>query len=144
MPDAVVVGSGPNGLSAAIELARNGLRVHVQEAEPVIGGGTRSAALTLPGFVHDVCSAVHPFARASPFFRTLPLDTYGLEWIEPPAMLAHPFDDGGCSMIYRSVEQTAAGLGRDAAAYRRLVGSIVDAWPHIERSVLGPVRWPAH
>src|SRR5207249_9093357 len=99
---------------------------------------------TLPGFVHDVCSAVHPFARASPFFRTLPLALYGLEWIEPPAMLAHPFDDGGCAMIYRSVEQTAAGLSRDAAAYRRLIGSIVDAWPRIERSVLGPVRWPGH
>ena len=143
-PDAVVVGSGPNGLAAAIAIAQAGRKVAVFEAEPVIGGGTRSAELTLPGFVHDVCSAVHPFARASPFFRTLPLALYGLEWIEPPAMLAHPFDDGGCAMIYRSVEQTAAGLSRDAAAYRRLIGSIVDAWPRIERSVLGPVRWPAH
>ena len=143
-PDAVVVGSGPNGLAAAIVIAQSGRKVAVFEAEPVIGGGTRSAALTLPGFVHDVCSAIHPFGRASPFFRTLPLDTYGLEWIEPPAMLAHPFDDGGCAMIYRSLEQTTAGLGGDAAVYRRLIGSIVDAWPRIERSVLGPLAWPKH
>src|SRR5204863_6783511 len=138
-PDAVIVGSGPNGLAAAIVIAQTGRKVVVFEAEPVIGGGVRSAQLTLPGFVHDICSAVHPFARVSPFFRTLPLEAYGLEWIEPPAMLAHPFDDGSCSLVFRSVAQTAAGLRGDAAAYRDLVGSIVDAWPRIEASVLGPL-----
>jgi phytoene dehydrogenase-like protein len=143
-PDAIVVGSGPNGLAAAIAIAQAGRSVLVVEAEPTIGGGARSAALTLPGFVHDICSAVHPFARASPFFRTLPLEAHGLEWIEPPAMLAHPFDDGSCSVIHRSVQSTAAGLRRDGEAYRRLLGAIVEAWPLLEGSVLGPLRWPRH
>src|SRR5947209_20558772 len=93
-PDAIVIGAGPNGLAAAIVLAQAGRTVTVFEAEQTIGGGARSAELTLPGFVHDVCSAIHPFAVASPLFRTLPLAEHGLEWIEPPAMLAHPFDDG--------------------------------------------------
>src|SRR5436309_6262980 len=104
--DAVVIGSGPNGLAAAITLARAGRSVLVLEAEPTIGGGARSAELTLPGFVHDVCSAIHPFGRASPFFRTLPLEQHGLHWIEPPLMLAHPFDDGRCATIDRSVDRT--------------------------------------
>src|SRR5262249_23135452 len=117
-PDAIVVGSGPNGLAAAIVIAQAGRQVIVYEAEPVVGGGVRSAELTLPGFVHDVCSAVHPFAKASPFFRTLPLDRYGLQWIEPPAMLAHPFDDGACRVVYRSLERTAGELEGDGAAYR--------------------------
>jgi phytoene dehydrogenase-like protein len=143
-PDAIVVGSGPNGLAAAIVIAQTGRSVTVFEAEPTIGGGARSAELTLPGFVHDVCSAVHPFARASPLFRTLPLATYGLDWIEPPVMLAHPFDDGSCSVIHRSLHQTAAGLHGDGAAYRNLMSPIVDAWPQLEQSVLGPLRWPRH
>ena len=90
MYDAVVVGSGPNGLAAAVELARNGRSVAVLEAEDVVGGGVRSAELTLPGFVHDVCSAIHPTGYASPFFRALPLAEHGLEWVHPPASLAHP------------------------------------------------------
>ena len=143
-PDAIVVGSGPNGLAAAIVIAQTGRKVIVFEAEPTIGGGVRSAELTLPGFVHDVCSAVHPLAVKSPFFRTLPLESHGLEWIEPPAMVAHPFDDGTGAIIYRSIERTAADLGRDGAAYRRLVGPIVDAWPQIEMNVLGPPSLPRH
>ena len=97
MPDAIVVGSGPNGLAAAIELARSGLSVRVLEAADTVGGGARSAELTLPGFVHDVCSAIHPLGIASPFFRTLPLADHGLEWIEPPVALAHPFDETATS-----------------------------------------------
>src|SRR5262245_5187566 len=142
--EAAIVGSGPNGLAAAIAIAQTGRKVIVFEAEPRPGGGVRSEALTLPGFVHDVCSAVHPLAIASPFFRTLPLQACGLEWIEPPIMLAHPFDDGTCAAIYRSMEQTAAGLGEDGPAYRRLIGSVVDAWPRLEWSVLGPPRVPRH
>ena len=143
-PDAVVVGSGPNGLAAAIVIAETGRKVIVFEAEPAIGGGVRSEELTLPGFVHDTCSAIHPFAAASPFFRTLPLASHGLEWIEPAAMLAHPFDDGTCTLVHRSVERTAAGLDGDGRAYTGLIGSIVEAWPRIEESVLGPLRWPRH
>lgn len=127
--DANVVGSGPNGLAAACVLAQAGWRVTVFEAEPVPGGGVRSAELTLPGFIHDVCSAVFPLAAASPFFRTLPLERYGLEWIRPPAALAHPFDDG-----------TAETLGPDSHAFRSEAAN----WPRIERSVLGPLGWPRH
>src|SRR3954465_10841978 len=108
--DAVVVGSGPNGLSAAIVLAQAGCKVAVFEAEPLIGGGARSAELTLPGFTHDICSAVHPFAVASPFFKTLPLERYGLEWIQPPVMVAHPLDDGTAVSAEKSVAATARSL----------------------------------
>jgi phytoene dehydrogenase-like protein len=126
MPDAVVVGSGPNGLAAAITLARAGRSVLVVEAAETIGGGVRSAELTLPGFVHDVCSAIHPLAKASPFFRELPLAEHGLELVEPPAPLAHPLDDGTAVMLERSVEETAAGLGPDADEYQKLMGPLVD------------------
>lgn len=143
-PDAIVIGAGPNGLAAAIVMAQAGRKVIVFEAEPEVGGGVRSAELTLPGFVHDICSAVHPFARASPLFRTLPLELHGLEWVEPPAMLAHPFDDGRCSLIYRSVERTAIGLERDGGAYRHLIGRMVDAWPKLEGAVLAPPGVPRH
>src|SRR6059036_818111 len=120
-PDAIVVGSGPNGLAAAIVIAQTGRKVIVFEAEPAIGGGVRSAELTLPGFVHDICSAIHPFAVASPLFRTLPLAAHGLEWIEPPIMLAHPFDGGTAASVVRSIEDTAAGLGADGRPYTQLV-----------------------
>ena len=143
-PDAIVIGSGPNGLAAAIALAEAGWKVTVFEAERTIGGGARSAELTLPGFVHDICSAVHATAVASPFFRTLPLENYGLEWIEPSAMLAHPFDDGTAIVVERSIEQTAARLGRDRKAYMRLFGGLARNWPKLEWSVLGPLRWPEH
>src|SRR5690349_17204155 len=114
--DAVVVGAGPNGLAAAITLAQAGRSVVVYEARETIGGGCRSAELTLPGFVHDVCSAIHPLGAASPFFRTLPLEQHGLEWVHSPAPLAHPFDDGTAAVLERSVEATAAALGEDGDA----------------------------
>ena len=126
--DAVIVGSGPNGLAAAITLAQAGLRPLVVERNATIGGGARTAELTLPGFRHDVCSAIHPLGIASSFFRTLPLAEYGLEWILPPVSLAHPLDDGTAVSATRSVEETAAGLGRDATAYRRLFGPLVAQW----------------
>ncbi len=119
--DAIVVGAGPNGLAAAITLARAGRSVVVFEAKDTIGGGSRSMELTLPGFVHDVCSAIHPLGLGSPFFRTLPLEQYGLEWIQPAAALAHPLDDGTAVMLERSIEATSETLGCDAKAYRKLM-----------------------
>src|SRR6059036_313258 len=145
MPDAIVIGSGPNGLSAAIELARNGRSVAVYEANDTIGGGCRSAALTLPGFMHDVCSAFHPLAAASPFFRSLDLAREGLEWIEPPAALAHPLDDGTAIMLERSLDATARALGPDERPYRRLVAPLVRDWDKLAADALGPLlRIPRH
>ncbi len=144
-PDAIVVGAGPNGLAAAIVLARAGLQVVVYEAQPSIGGGCRSDALTLPGFVHDVCSAVYPMGIASPLFRSLPLRDHGLEWIEPPAMLVHPFDDDvPAAVVRRSSSDTAIGLGADAPGYQRLLGAIASSWPLIEDVVLAPPWFPRH
>jgi phytoene dehydrogenase-like protein len=142
--DAIIIGSGPNGLSAAITLARAGWSVLTLEANATLGGGARSAELTLPGFVHDLCSAVHPLAFASPFFRTLPLDRHGLEWIHPPAPLAHPFDDGSAAMLERSIGETAWTLGGDADAWRKLMAPLVDDWSRLEGDLLGPLRWPRH
>ena len=143
MLDAVVIGSGPNGLSAAIALAQAGREVVVYEAREVIGGGAKSAELTLPGFVHDVCSAVHPLGIASPFFQSLPLDQHGLEWIQPAAPLAHPFDDGPPAMLQRSLDATAAALGKDEKAWRRLFEFSLKNWPDLKRDLLGPLRIPA-
>jgi phytoene dehydrogenase-like protein len=144
MPDAIVVGAGPNGLAAAIELARAGLSVRVLEAAETVGGGARSAELTLPGFMHDVCSAIHPLGVASPFFRTLPLAEHGLEWIEPPAALAHPFDDGTAALLERSPEAAMRDLGGDEARWRRLFAPLArDAEPLLE-DVLAPLHVPAH
>lgn len=144
MPDAIVIGSGPNGLAAAIALAQAGRSVVLYEAAGTIGGGARSAELTLPGFVHDVCSAAHPLAVISPFLRTLPLASHGLEWIEPPAAMAHPFDDGTAVTVERSIERTAAQFGRDAQAYRALMEPLAREWPKLERAVLGPPALPRH
>ena len=142
--DAVVVGAGPNGLAAAVELARNGRSVAVLEADTAIGGGTRSAELTLPGFVHDLGSAIHPLGYASPFFQQLPLEDHGLEWIHPPAPLAHPFDDGSAVVLERSVEETATSLGPDEDAYRRLMGGIVADTDKIISAFLGRPRLIRH
>ncbi|TMK74557.1 MAG: NAD(P)/FAD-dependent oxidoreductase [Actinobacteria bacterium] len=142
--DAIVVGSGPNGLGAAIVLARAGRSVLVLEAKETIGGGTRSAELTRAGFVHDVCSAIHPMALGSPFLRELPLAEHGLELIHPPSPLAHPFDDGTAAVLERSVEATAEGLGADAESYRRLMGPLADAANEVIGDVFGPLRAPRH
>jgi phytoene dehydrogenase-like protein len=143
--DAVVVGSGPNGLAAAIELARAGRSVLVREAAEEIGGGLRSGEVTLPGFVHDLCSAIHPMAAASPFFRSVPLEEHGLEWIEPPLPLAHPLDGERAVLLRRSVDETASALGKDAGAYARIFRPLVKDWPRLEASVLGPlVHVPRH
>jgi phytoene dehydrogenase-like protein len=142
--EAFVIGSGPNGLTAAITLARAGIKVNVLEAQPTIGGGARSGELTLPGFTHDLCSAVHPLALASPVFSTMPLGEHGLHWIHPPAPAAHPLDGGGCVVTHRSVEATAAGLGPDGPAYRRALMPFVTRWPELIEDILGPLRIPAH
>ena len=144
-PDAIVVGSGPNGLAAAITLARAGRSVNVFEAKETAGGGCRSGELTLPGFVHDVCSAVHPLGVGSPFFRSLPLEEHGLTWVHPEVPLAHPLDDGTAVVLERSVEATADSLGRDAAAYRKLMAPLVRDWDKLASQVLGPLlRLPRH
>ena len=140
--DAVVVGAGPNGLAAAIVLARLGYRVLVIEAKETAGGGVRSAELTLPGFVHDVCSAIYPLGAGSPLFRTFPLADFGLQWIQPPAPLAHPLDDGTAVLLERSLEATAAGLGADGQAYQRLMAPLVKDAGDVLRFVLGPFRLP--
>ena len=142
--DAVVVGSGPNGLAAAVVLAQAGAEVVVVEAEETIGGGTRSAELTLPGFLHDVCSAVHPMGILSPLFRRLPLDQHGLEWASPPASVAHPMPEGDAVLVYRSLERTAAGLGRDAKAYEHLVGPLLRDPHGLLADIMAPLRIPEH
>ena len=139
MPDAVVVGSGPNGLAAAIALARAGRSVTVYEANHDVGGGARSAELTLPGFIHDVCSAFHPMGAASPFFRALKLEEHGLEWIQPQAPLAHPLDDGTAVMLERSIDQTARGLGADGHAYASLMSPLAASWTELYDEILGPI-----
>jgi phytoene dehydrogenase-like protein len=141
--DAVVIGSGPNGLSAAVALARAGRSVRVLEARDSVGGGTRSAELTAPGFHHDVCSAIHPMAVASPFLRSLPLRSHGLEWIDP-VPLAHPLDDGSAAMLERSMTDTAAGLGGDGPAYERLIAPFVARAQPLLAELLGPARPPRH
>ncbi len=144
-PDAVVVGAGPNGLAAAITLARAGRSVVMFEARDTVGGGSRSAELTLPGFLHDVCSAVHPLGAASPFFRALPLEEHGLEWVQPEVPLAHPFDDGSAAVLHRSIKATADSLGPDALAYRKLMTPLVGDWDRLCPQVLGPLlRVPRH
>lgn len=139
--DAVIVGSGPNGLAAALTLAQTGRRVLVLEGHATPGGGLRTQELTLPGFRHDICSAVHPLGLGSPFFHGLNLARHGLTWIQPPLPLAHPLDDGPAVLLDRSLEVTAAGLDAgDGAAWRKLMGRTVRDWPRLADTLLGP--WP--
>ena len=140
--DSIVIGGGPNGLAAAITLARAGQSVHVIEARDTIGGGVRSAELTLPGFQHDVCSAIHPLGVGSPFFRDLPLQQHGLAWIFPPYALAHPLDDGTAVVIENSIARSADTMGQDAAAYRRLMEPLVKDWMKLLSDFLGPFPLP--
>jgi len=140
--DAVVVGSGPNGLAAAITLARAGRSVTVLEAADTPGGGARSAALTLPGFTHDVCSAIYPFGRSSPFFAAAGLEAHGLRWVTPPAPFGHPLDDGTAVIVERDVDATAAQLGDDGGAYRRLFEPLARRWDDLAPDVLAPFHIP--
>ena len=142
--DAVVVGAGPNGLAAAIEIARAGRSVRVVEAEPTVGGGCRTEEVTLPGFRHDICSAIHPLALASPLFRSLPLGELGVVWVHPDLPLAHPLDDGSAAVLRRSVEETADGLGPDGRSYRRVMAPLVHAGFELVDAILGPLRVPRH
>jgi phytoene dehydrogenase-like protein len=145
MTRAAIIGSGPNGLSAAITLAQAGVEVCVYEARNTIGGAVSTAEVTLPGFHHDLGSSVYPMGRASPFFRSLPLGDFGLRWIEPDAPLAHPFDDGSAVMLEHDLEATAAGLGADGRAYKRLMHPLVEHWTELCGEILEPlVHWPAH
>jgi phytoene dehydrogenase-like protein len=142
--DAVVVGSGPNGLAAAITIQQKGLSVLLLEGKPTIGGGMRSAELTLPGYIHDICSAIHPMAAGSPFFQTLPLEQHGLEYIYPEVAAAHPLDNGKAAILSGSVEHTAGLLGEDEKAYLNLMGPLVKDWPAIADDVLAPLHFPGH
>jgi phytoene dehydrogenase-like protein len=141
---ATIVGAGPNGLAAAIVLAGAGFNVDVREAASIAGGGARSAELTLPGFIHDLGSAVHPMAVASPFFSTLPLAEAGLRWIAPSAELAHPLDDGTAVTLERGVADTASQLGSDAAAYRHLFAPLLESWDDLRHDLLKAIGWPKH
>jgi phytoene dehydrogenase-like protein len=144
MYDAIVVGSGPNGLAAAITLARAGRSVLVVEGRDTIGGGLRTEELTLPGFLHDTCSAIHPLGVASPFMRSVPLAEHGVEWIHPPVPLAHPLDDGTAVLLERSIDETAAGLGGDAEAWRRLLAPLARDAEALTEGILAPPFPPRH
>ena len=138
--DAIVVGAGPNGLAAAIVLARQGLSVEILEANETIGGGARTAELTLPGFRHDICSAIHPMAMVSPFFKTLPLAEFGLQWLESPYAIAHPLDDGRAAVLELSIDKTAASLGADSEAYRKLMAPFARNAAALFDEILRPIR----
>jgi phytoene dehydrogenase-like protein len=144
--DAVVIGSGPNGLAAAIELATAGRSVRVIEGQETIGGGARTMELTRPGFRHDVCSAVHPLGLGSPFFRRLPLENHGLAWVQPPVPFAHALGPNEAVLVQRSVGATAAELGgTDGEEYQKRMESLLSHWDQIESHILGPpLRFPRH
>ncbi|MHA4896817.1 phytoene desaturase family protein [Pedobacter sp. PWIIR3] len=142
--DAIIVGSGPNGLAAAITLQQQGLSVLLIEGKEVIGGGLTSAEFTLPGFVHDVCSAIHPLAIGSPFFNTLPLEQHGLTYLFPDRAAAHPFDDGTAAILTKSIQETASSLGKDEKTYLEIFEKLAADWPEIASDVLGPLTFPQH
>ncbi|MEB0249258.1 MULTISPECIES: NAD(P)/FAD-dependent oxidoreductase [unclassified Mucilaginibacter] len=142
--DAIIVGSGPNGLAAAILMQQNGLKVLLLEAKSEIGGGLRTAELTLPGFKHDICSAIHPLAAASPFLKTLPLADFGLNYIYPEIDAAHPLEHAKPAILCRSIDLTAQHLGEDEQTYRKLMGSVTKNWPLIDADILGPLHFPKH
>jgi phytoene dehydrogenase-like protein len=139
VPTAVVIGSGPNGLAGAITLAKAGFHVVVHEEKPTVGGGLRTAELTLPGFKHDVCSAIHPLGQYSPFFREANLE---LDWVHPGAPSAHPLDDGTAILMHRDLDHTADGLGGDGPAYRRLLAPVLEEWEAVEPVLLGALPTP--
>lgn len=140
--DAVVVGSGPNGLAAAITLQQTGLSVLLLEKKTTIGGGLSTQQLTLPGFFHDTCSAIHPMAAASPFFQTIPLSEHGLDFVGPTIAAAHPFDDGSAAILARSIHETARSLGKDEQAYLGLMQVIVNDWPRLDKDILAALHIP--
>lgn len=142
--DVAVIGSGPNGLAAGIVAAQRGLRTVIHEANVTIGGGLRSGELTQPGFLHDLCSSVHPMAVASPFFRSLPLAEHGLTWITPAAAAAHPLDGGEAVILWNDIGRTADALGADRTRYRRTIGALADAWPNLAPDLLAPIGFPRH
>ena len=142
--DAIVIGSGPNGLASAILMQQKGLSVLLIEGKETIGGGLRTKELTLPGFLHDICSAVHPLAVSSPFFETLPLGDHGLEYIYPKIAAAHPFDDGTAAHLEKTIDLTANSLGNNEASYQKLITPVVNSWPDIKEDVLGPLHFPKH
>lgn len=139
---AIIIGSGPNGLAAAITLQRQGLDTLVVEGGSTIGGGMRTKELTLPGFQHDVCSAIHPMALASPFFQSLPLKKHGLEFITAPYAAAHPLDNGDTALLHHDLATTIAELGEDGGRYQKLVKPVVDAWESLSLDTMGPLRFP--
>ncbi len=140
--DIVIVGSGPNGLSAGIVLAEKGLKVLIMEGADTIGGGTRTAELTLAGFHHDVCSAVHPLGYSSPYLKTLPLEKFGLEWLIPEASVAHPLDNQGAVVLSKSIDETAQALGIDAGNYKRMITPFTAKAENLLADTLGPLRFP--
>src|SRR4029077_8424447 len=143
--DAIVVGSGPNGLAAAITMARAGCSVLVYEANAAIGGGARPSDLTLPGFLHDVCSAVHPLAAGSPFFKTLPLERFGLEWVQPEIPLAHPLDNSPAACLCKDIDFTAEQLHEDSGACGRMMKPLARNWENLSIEFLQPMlHWPQH
>ncbi|WP_324755548.1 NAD(P)/FAD-dependent oxidoreductase [Sphingobacterium thalpophilum] len=142
--DAIIIGSGPNGLAAAITFQRQGLSTLLIEGADTVGGGMRTKELTLPGFKHDICSAVHPMAMASPFFRSLPLAGFGLSFVKPHYAAAHPLDKGETGLLYHSLAETVQGLGIDGERYRRLVGPVVEHWEELAPDIMGALSFPEH
>jgi len=142
MYDAIVIGSGPNGLAAAITLARAGRHVKIFEYRDTTGGGTRTLPLTLPGYKHDICSAIHPLGYASPFFASLPLSDFGLEWIHPEIPFSHPLDSGMALHVYKSLDKTALQLGKDSEAYQNIFKPLANNWDILAHDILAPLKWP--